>query len=376
MDLDLFRLSDYIRPESRIRVARETAMGSSGKSFHKVMSSAGMHIQSLPPAEFAGDSIDVYVNTVCNLKCKTCFLGEEYFQVAHHISLEDAEAIFRWAHAAGVRDVAFLGGEPSLHPRISDLLRAAREMGIPKNRFVTNGTRPFHRLLLSDAGRYIDIAYVSLDGPTPRSNDLVRGRGVFGQAVRAMALLKERSVPFIITASITPESHSEIGSLLELAETSGCQTLNIHWVSPTGRARDGDSSVTPDDWAALCRSVMSYKRKRQNFSIQCQPAYWWPGLQDMDPPIKLDACAVREHTNLQFMPDGSVYACGLLVDRPGLNGYRWDGESVTVREGPTELKICHAADGPGCPVRRDLVDDPLAEGAHHVPLCIYQRVHN
>jgi MoaA/NifB/PqqE/SkfB family radical SAM enzyme len=332
--------------------------------------------KTFSPANYAGESIDLYVNSTCNLKCQTCFLGDEYFKISNNISVDGAEAVLKWAYAARVHDVAFLGGEPSLHPHIGDLLKLAHDIGIPANRFITNGTRPFQRLLSSVAARHLDLVYVSLDGPTEQSNDLVRGKGVFRQATRTMSLLRDSDIPFVITSSIAPESYSEITSLLDFAENSGCRTLNIHWVSPTGRARDGTSSVAPDAWASLCRQVMNHRIERSGFSIQCQPAYWRADLQDLDPPVQADACAVRERTNLQFMPDGSVYACGLLVDRRGLNGYEWNGDSLTMREGVTELSICLISDGRGCPVRHDVVCDPSTDGAQHIPLCIYQRVYN
>jgi MoaA/NifB/PqqE/SkfB family radical SAM enzyme len=325
------------------------------------------------PTSYKGDSIDLYVNSTCNLKCKTCFLGNDYFKTTRNIPLGDAEKILAWAKAANVRDVAFLGGEPSLHPNISELLKLARSIGIPANRLITNGTRPFQRLLSSDAAQYIDIAYVSLDGPTAQTNDVVRGKGVFAQAKRSMALLQEHAIPFVITASITPAAYREVDSLLDLAEASGCQKLNVHWVSPTGRARRGESSVPAQAWLEVCSKIMTYQTKRGSFLVQCQAAYMSDAARGL---VDQEACAVRDHANLQFMPDHSVYACGLLTDRPGLNGYRWTGDSLVVREGVTELSICQSRRLPGCPIRREVVREPFLGGQEYIPLCIYQRVND
>lgn len=327
----------------------------------------------LSPAVYRGESVDLYVNSTCNLKCKTCFLGDEYFSTVNNMSIQDAAKILEWAKQAGVRDVAFLGGEPSLHPNITDLLRLSRSIGIPANRFITNGSRPFQKLLSSAASKYIDVAYVSLDGPSAYLNDLIRGRGTFVQATRSMALLRENGIPFVITTSITMSSVGEVNSLIQLAEDSGCTTLNIHWVSPTGRAREGHFSVQPEAWVKLCREVMAYRPKREGLSIQCQAAYAWEGLEDL---AGQGACAVRDRSNLQFMPDRSVYACGLAVDRPGLNAYRWTGESLTVRGGETELSICNTSPNHGCPLRQDVVREPFINGKNYIPLCIYQRVNN
>lgn len=327
------------------------------------------------PTDFRGHSIDIYLNSTCNLKCKTCFLGDDYFSVAVNMDLVTVGKILRWAKAAHVEDVAFLGGEPSLHPEISKILELSRSVGIPANRFITNGSRPFVKLLSSSAASYIDWVYVSLDGPNVASNDAVRGRGAFRQAIRAMDLLRVKSIPFTITTSITPSSYDYLPEITALAELSGCKTLNIHWVSPTGRARDGRSSVTPEKWLELCAQVLAYRPNRQDLAVQCQLAYSRPGMPGTR-LVDTDACAVRDRTNLQFMPDGSVYACGLLVDRPGMNGYRWVEQSLRVSMTSNELTLCHSA-GHGCPARQGLLTEAFPEEtAEYVPLCIYQRLHN
>jgi MoaA/NifB/PqqE/SkfB family radical SAM enzyme len=324
---------------------------------------------------FRGHSIDIYLNSVCNLKCKTCFLGNEYFSVATDMDLATTGNILRWAKKASVQDVAFLGGEPSLHPEISKILELSRSIGIPANRFITNGSRPFARLLSSSAADYIDWVYISLDGPNEASNDAVRGRGTFSQAVRTMELLRVRSLPFTITTSITPSSYDHLTEILSLAEVTGCKTLNIHWVSPTGRARDGSSSVTPEKWLELVGQVLAYKPARPDLAVQCQVAYSRPGAPGGS-LVDTNACAVRDRTNLQFMPDGSVYACGLLVDRPGMSGYQWADQSLRVSMTPSELTLCQTTE-PGCPARRGLLAEVFPEEkAGYLPLCIYQRLHN
>jgi MoaA/NifB/PqqE/SkfB family radical SAM enzyme len=285
------------------------------------------------------------------------------------------ESILRWAKAADVEDVAFLGGEPSLYPEVSAVLERSRSIGIPANRFITNGSRPFMKMMSTSAGDYIDWVYVSLDGPDEKSNDVVRGRGSFSQAIRSMAMLRDKDLPFTITTSIGPSSVGRLNELLSLAEQSGCKTLNIHWVSPTGRARDGSSSILPATWLGLCDQARDYRPMRPDLEVQCQIAYARLG-QRADSVLNLNACAVRDRTNLQFMPDGSVYACGLLVDRPGLNAYRWVDHSLTVSMAPSELTLCQSAEV-GCPARREVLGEVFPqEAAGYVPLCIYQRLHN
>jgi len=327
----------------------------------------------LRPDEYRGESIDLYVNSTCNLACKTCFLGDDYFVRGRQMDIEMVESILYWAQRTEITNVAFLGGEPSLHPDIEQLLTLAKQVGVPASRFVTNGSRPFQRLLRSPASQLIDLAYVSLDGPTPIRNDLIRGGGTFAQTTESMTMLSSLGIPFVITTSMVEPSIQEFWETVELAERSACRLLNIHWVSPTGRARNLNLTTAPMVWREICDRVSDYIPSRSGFSIQCEVAYtasilgararWEPDAH---------GCAVRDRSNLQFMPDGAVYSCGLLVDRPSFNGYWWNGSDLVWRSGANELSLC-AVSTEGCPVRMRLQAESLND-TEYLPVCIYQRV--
>lgn len=324
----------------------------------------------ISPQSYRGESIDLYVNSTCNLKCTTCFLGEAYFSRRIDMSLETATAIMRWASAARVSDVAFLGGEPSLHPQIDTFLRTARSTGIPINRFITNGTPPFRRLL-KRVPELLDRVYVSLDGPTEEINDLVRGRGTYRQAMETIKILRHHGIDFTITSSITPRSVASLPALLQLGEDSGCRVMNIHWVSPTGRAAAGIEPVGKSEWIEVYHNIMNYRPNRADYTVQCQAAYLMQ--QDLDrrfsPILDPRACSVRSFTNLQFMPDSRVHACGLTVDSPGTHGYVWQDGRLYRRTSPSELSQCDTIES-GCPLRLD------GKTKEVLPICIYQRVEN
>ncbi|MFI5910021.1 radical SAM protein [Dactylosporangium sp. NPDC051541] len=323
--------------------------------------------------DYRGDSVDLYINSVCNLQCKTCFLGDEYFRAGREMSLQNVTEIVRWAKNSGITDVAILGGEPSLHRNVGEVLAKCREIGIDSIRFVTNGSRPFRRLLKTSAREYMDVVYVSLDGPDSETNDAIRGHGAFDQAMRTIEAVSEEKIPSVITASITPASLARFESLLELAEASSCSRLNIHWVSPTGRASAGQLTISPEEWIGLCTFIEAYSPRRQDLRIDCQRAF-------VDVRNRGDSaatsCAVRDTSNLQFMPDGSVYACGLLVDQPHLNGYRWRDGRVLRADAPNELSICHNHLADGCPARTGVIPSLANSNTNFLPVCIYERAHD
>jgi MoaA/NifB/PqqE/SkfB family radical SAM enzyme len=326
---------------------------------------------AVEPATIQADSADVYINTTCNFGCETCFLGEEYFSQNLTMSRQEVAAIGRWLVSAGVLDVAILGGEPTLHHDLIGVAAELRKTGVDCIRLITNGTPRARRLLDGPLDGLVDLTYVSLDGASSESNDALRGRGTFRHAMLAIELLQQRKMPFVITSTLGQAAVEELDALLELAEDSGCKTLNLHWLSSVGRARHRNLAVAPARWQQVVSQIASYSPRRPGFTVECQVGSLTPTANwsaDIDPM----ACAVRGRSNLQFMPDGRVFSCGLIVDTPALAAYRWDGQSLLERTPTTELSICEGFSTAGCPVRQTVLKEP--KDPEHLPVCIYERV--
>ncbi len=82
-------------------------------------------------------SVMVEVSHNCNLACEHCYNGESSF--ADEMSLDEFAAIFKELAAAGGLFMTLTGGEPLLHPRIFEIIEAARENGFAVRLF-SNGT--------------------------------------------------------------------------------------------------------------------------------------------------------------------------------------------------------------------------------------------
>jgi MoaA/NifB/PqqE/SkfB family radical SAM enzyme len=325
------------------------------------------------PQDLRVDSADLYVNTRCNFVCKTCFLGDAYFERDLSMTPSDVESIARWLEPAGVRDIAVLGGEPTLHPDIVTIMRTLRDVGVRHTRLVTNGTPRARRLLETDFAELVDLVYVSLDGAHGEINDAIRGRGAFRHAMSTIDLLRRLGRPFVITATLgsAAAAPDEVGALLGLAEASGCRTLNVHWLSAVGRARGRGLTIPPREWDAVVSRIAAYTPKRDDLEVECQVGSFLQGTAWAS-GVDTRACAVRDRSNLEFLPDGTVFSCGLLVDAPGLAGYRWNGRQLLRRAGESELSVCTSFSGDGCPARQTVLGEP--PDGEYLPVCIYQRI--
>jgi MoaA/NifB/PqqE/SkfB family radical SAM enzyme len=309
-------------------------------------------------------SIDLYITARCNLKCATCFLGDDYF-TGHLMSTADALAILQWARRLEVDDVALLGGEPTLHSDLESIIGGARGIGYTKVRLVTNGGKRAQSYIESSC-HLPDVVYLSLDGARNESHDAVRGRGSFAEALRTAELTKRRSIDLVVTFTVTRQVAAETPDVIAVAEALGAMRLNIHWMSATGRAAGGGSSLTPREWVELSDAIKTHPR-RSGMAVDIQDAY-----EASSGSARM--CAVRSLSNLQFMPDRRVHACGIAVDNPSLSSYEWTGDSLVERSGATERHHAIRYRGDGCPLRQGGIGEPpIAKDPAFRPVCIYSR---
>ncbi len=141
--------------------------------------------------------------TRCNLECSHCFIScSPHNHKFGFLSLETVrqrlEESVRW----GVREYYFTGGEPFLNPDMVPILEETLQFGAAT--VLTNATvfKPdwLERLRLAEErSRYSLEFRVSIDGPSPATNDPIRGLGTFDRAMRGVGLLVEHGFLPIIT---------------------------------------------------------------------------------------------------------------------------------------------------------------------------------
>jgi MoaA/NifB/PqqE/SkfB family radical SAM enzyme len=311
-------------------------------------------------------SIDLYITTVCNLKCDSCFLGDDYFSQRVLMTPESAGAIATWAKQEGAHEVAILGGEPTTHPGLVSILHSVKDSGLVRIRLVSNGGPTYVRALKNGVLAEVDEIYLSIDGATADSHDAVRGAGSFVDVLASADATIAAGKPLVVTSTLSRFTYTETAAIAALAERIGAVRLNIHWLSPTGRASTRDMTADQSDWSVAVRDALSYEPKRNDFRVDIQRGFGTERLQ----------CAVSEKTNLQFMPDGRVHACGLTVDSAELASWEWRDGSLIRRRSllASELEIVEADNTAFCPIRMQVLGERPTHGLG--PVCVYERCTN
>ncbi len=152
--------------------------------------------------------------TVCNLRCKHCFIScapdnhSFWFMSREQVAeaLEDSVQL-------GVKEYYFTGGEPFMNPDMDGIL--ADTLALGPATVLTNATLMPPRRVEALARLSADSLYtlelrVSLDGITREMNDAIRGEGAFDRCVEGIRrLVAEGFLPIITCMRSWPEEETE-----------------------------------------------------------------------------------------------------------------------------------------------------------------------
>jgi sulfatase maturation enzyme AslB (radical SAM superfamily) len=191
--------------------------------------------------------IVIELTNICNLHCSYCLRDElALYQIpAHFFSLSLLERILREARdSAGVAEVSFTGGEPSLHPQFEQVLATVEALGLRAG-FVTNGWH-FERIwaAIQKHRAAVSVVAFSIDGPTRETHDHWRGTGSFDRVIRAMTRCHMSGVPFILKAVIRRDSVAQLEPTALFAARLGAAGLHFSHVMPTSAEIEDSSAMT------------------------------------------------------------------------------------------------------------------------------------
>jgi sulfatase maturation enzyme AslB (radical SAM superfamily) len=232
--------------------------------------------------------------TLCNLKCGHCFIScSPKNDTFGFLSLETVRRCLTESVALGVKEYYFTGGEPFLHPDMTQILVETLHYG-PAT-VLTNGTRFRDESLAAlaraaDESRYSLEFRVSIDGYSPATNDPIRGAGTFERAMRGVAKLVRHDFLPIVTIARTWSDDEEalvIGKFCEALAAVGCDRPRLK-VLPTLRI------------GAEARRTRGYDESER---------------VDTEMMIGYDTSQlICEHSRI--VTNRGVYVCPILIDSP------------------------------------------------------------
>lgn len=188
--------------------------------------------------EYPLGTLYFYLTKGCNLRCRHCwitpkFQGEE----ETHPSLppELFRSIIEEAKPLGLSSVKLTGGEPLIHPQITELLDYLRTEKIPLV-METNGVACTPELSRSIAACERPFVSVSLDSTDAATHEWVRGvRGCFDAALSGIRNLVDAGLHPQVIMTVMRRNVSEVTPMVRLAESLGAESVKFNVLQPTAR---------------------------------------------------------------------------------------------------------------------------------------------
>ncbi len=171
----------------------------------------------------------IEVTNACDLNCPICYAGGERGK-RWYLSPEKFEWMLDTAvqRENGLGQLGITGGEPTLHPQILDLIRAAKKRDISGVMLFTNGLRiardeEFARNL----GKLRPTIYLSFDGFEADIYTKTRGKDILPLKLKALEILEKYNITTILVPAImNGVNDDQLGPIVEYMLT----TKNIHCV--------------------------------------------------------------------------------------------------------------------------------------------------
>ncbi len=184
----------------------------------------------------------IEVNSACDMDCPLCFANAG---AGFNLTLEEVEGILDHLVATeGEPEVVqFSGGEPSIHPQIIPMMKAAKARGIPHVMLNTNGKRIANDDAFLDQLAEVQPAiYFQFDGFEASTYEYLRAEpAILDEKMRALDRLATIDVQVMLVPAIERGvNEHELGDIIKFGiEHPAVRGINFQPAFHSGRFDDG-----------------------------------------------------------------------------------------------------------------------------------------
>jgi len=248
-----------------------------------------------------------HILTRCNLRCAHCYINSQQ----HGETTLDLGTIESWlklfAHKARQTNLILLGGEPTLHPDLSRVVKGAKASGFKSITIDTNGYL-FHNILDKITPDEVDYISFSLDGATSHTNDAIRGNGCYDTVLSGVERARNRGFSCSMIYTVSEKNIHELEQMPDLVKSLGISRFFIQVIGMRGKASTDDS-----DTPQVCRQTW------QNLIPKVAERIAGQGITVTYPKVFLEPedsfeCAGTVADNYFIFPNGRVYRCPVCED--------------------------------------------------------------
>jgi MoaA/NifB/PqqE/SkfB family radical SAM enzyme len=266
--------------------------------------------------DFSRLTLSLEVAGACNLRCPGCWVsmarpGMWTASPSDLMSPALFDAALGFGRELGASKLTLLGGEPTLHPNLPNLIQSGTEAGYQVS-ITTNGVCSSGRLAAILRGGIHGISF-SLDGSTAQIHDALRpspnGRSTFHLTLaslrEAVRLRSNYGYKVSVNHTIYPRNLHDAEAMIRLSARLAVDQARLHFTLP---GDDGlGTFIDPESWLALWSRIPDLTREL-GVAISAPQGYGSAAVA---------AAAKRKSPYLNVQPDGTLVLCAAYARLPG-----------------------------------------------------------
>ncbi|GAA3772223.1 mycofactocin radical SAM maturase [Plantactinospora mayteni] len=268
-------------------------------------------IDKIPYGRFR--NVYLYITEACQLRCEHCNMGERLERALKMPYEAVMKTLTTWRQMGGSK-LTILGGEPTLHPDYTPIIRNAKALGYEHVITTSNGLGPAAKKFAQMEPEDFSYVQISLDGGSSETHDQVRGAGTFEQALGTVAELCRRGFDTRIICTVNKANLGDCLNLLDIADELGASLVKYHVFSVIGSGHGAaEWGVQPAEWIDFYEQLERVGSGHKT-RIWYQPTYARRERMTQYAADGYRGCIGRTLDRISIFPDGRAYVCSFLFD--------------------------------------------------------------
>ncbi|MCL1976414.1 MAG: mycofactocin radical SAM maturase [Firmicutes bacterium] len=253
------------------------------------------------------------ITRLCNAKCLHCLSSTRMAECQEELDFSECRAFIDQLLAAQVFQINIGGGEPFLRSDIWDIFAYCHQRQLVTCSS-TNGSLIDKEAAQRLAKSPYHFLQISLDGPTEKVNDNIRGKGSFAIAISALENLIKANFPHLsINTVVTAANYKHIAELYQLASFYGAKLRLSRFRPSGGGVKMWEAYRLSQEQTIGLAEVLS-----AHTDILTGDSFFAITKEDRQ-HLGLNMCGAAKLT-CAISPDGNFYPCAFLQQPPFLCG--------------------------------------------------------
>lgn len=282
-----------------------------------------LHLGDYAPRMNAPHRMDLMISSMvkdgawhCNQKCQHCYAADQPLGAVPELDTDQWLAVIEKCRSAGIPQLTFTGGEPTLRNDLIKLVQAAQWF---VTRLNTNGRMLTSAMCKDLKNASLDAVQITFYAADPAiHNELV---GVDGYT-DTLGGIKNALAAGLNVSLNTPlcSLNRDYLATVQLAKELGIRYLTCSGLIPAGKATTEASRaerLTPEELVEVLRPAMAYAAENE-MEINFTSPGWLPEetLRELG-FTQIPSCGACL-SNMAVAPDGTVLPCQSWLSGPGL----------------------------------------------------------